>query len=172
MSQVAKEGQHAVPDGCAQECENGEGQNLHAGDACGNGNQLTDHGDETADKSGNDAVFTEIIFGFLNLLNVQKQEVAQAAVCEFVDNGTAQELCQIIVDECADHGADACEEHDQYDVQTGIGLESLIGCRGNYQFRRKRDERTFYGHEEGDCAVVQVGVVPVDNQVVNHGRQI
>ena len=114
-------------------------------------------------------MFAEIVLGLFKFLRVEQQKMPQAAVGKLVDNRTAQELGQEIVDVGAHECADACGNYDQGYVQAGLGLQGLVGGRRHYQFRRERNEGTFDGHQERDGPVVQVCVVPIDNLRVESG---
>lgn len=117
MGEVAQAGQYAVPDGGAQEGVKRKRKKLHVGDACRNRNKLADDCNQSAYKRGNGAVFTEVVFGFLNLAYVQQQEMSKAAVGELIDNRAAQELGQEVVDVCPYECAYACGNNNQYDAQ-------------------------------------------------------
>lgn len=171
MGQVAEKSEHAVPDCSAEECENRKGQKFHACNTSRNRNQLSNDCNEAAYESGNGTMFAEVVFGFLHFTCIEKQEVSEAAVGKLVDDGAAQELCQVVVDECSDECSKACKCYNQGDVQIGVWLQSFVGGGGHHQFRRKGNEGTFDSHQKGYGSVVQVGVVPVDNEVVNHKVQ-
>ncbi len=66
VGEVAQGGQHAVPDGGAQEGVKRKRKKLHVGDACRNRNKLADDCNQSAYKSGNGAVFAEVVFGLLD----------------------------------------------------------------------------------------------------------
>ena len=112
VGEVAKAGKHAVPDGGSQEGIKRKGQQLHVGNACRNRNQLADNGNQAAHEGRNGAVLAEVVFGLFKLLRVEQQEVAQAAVSELVDDRTAQELGQEVVDVGAYESAHAGGKHD------------------------------------------------------------
>ncbi len=170
MGKVAKQRQDAVPDGGAEERVKRERSEFHLCKACRNGNQLADDGDEAADERRNGAVFAEVVFGLFDFLDVEQQEVPEAAVREFVDNRATENLGEEVVDVCSDERADCCEENDECDVEAGTWLQGFVGGGRHDEFRRERDERTFDGHQKRDCAVIQVVIVPVNNAVVNACR--
>lgn len=66
VGEVAQAGQYAVPDGSSQEGVNCKRNQLHVGDTCRNRNQLANNRNQSAYKSGNGAVFTEVVFGLLD----------------------------------------------------------------------------------------------------------
>ena len=67
-------------------------------------------------------MFAEVVFGFFELLRVEQQEVTEAAVGELVDNRTAEELGQEVVDVGPDEGAHAGSDDNQGDIQAGTRL--------------------------------------------------
>ena len=170
MGEVAEQCEDAVPDGGAEERVKRERSELHLGKACRNRNQLADDSDEATDERRDGAVFAEIVFGLFNFLNVEQQEVAETAVCKLVDNRATENFSEEVVDVCADERTDGCEENDERDVEAGTWLESFVSGWRHDEFRRERDERTFNRHQERDCAVIQVVIVPVNNAVVNACR--
>ena len=50
-------------------------------------------------------MLAEVFFCLLDLAGIEQQEVTETAVCKFVYNRAAEELCEEVVDECADEGA-------------------------------------------------------------------
>lgn len=163
MGEVAEACKHTVPDGGAEEGVQGERQELHIRNARRDRNQLADNGNEAAHECGNGTVVAEVGLCLFKLLRVQQQEMSQTAIGELVDDRATEELGEEVVDVCSDEGACACSKDNQHDAEARTGLQSLVGGGGHHELRRKGNERTFDGHQEGDGPVVQMLVIPVDN---------
>jgi hypothetical protein len=98
----------------------------------------------------------------LHLGFVYQVHVAETAVGKLVDDGTAHEIRQIVVDEGTDIGSEGSEQDHLVYIEVAVSACSLIGSRWNHHFRREGDEGTLDGHQQGDGPIIQVVEAPLD----------
>lgn len=65
-------------------------------------------------------MMVEVFFGAAHLFLIEETHVSDSAVSKAVDNRAAQPSGEIIIDECADIGADSGENNDQHDVHAAV----------------------------------------------------
>ena len=84
---------------------------------------------EPADEGGQCAVFLEVFFRLFHFLGVQEAHPSDPALGEFIDDGSAEVLGEVVVDQRANLRPDGREQ--DYEINVQFPMVGFVGCRGD-----------------------------------------
>lgn len=157
---VAHGSEDDVPKACTDGGVEDEMGEAHLGEACGNGDEVTDARHEAPDEGSYGAMIGEVLLGVLHFLLIEEAEVAEGAIGKGVDDGTSEVAGGGIVDEGAKVGTKGGAEDDEDDVEVAaIGCCTVGGGRYD-KFAGDGDDCAFECHQEGDGPVIEMVETP------------
>ena len=106
--------------------------------ACGDGNKVSDAGNEAPGDGGHHAVIVEILLAVFHLLLIEQTEFSPFAVGETIDEGATQIVACKIVDGGTAVGPDGGKQNHQPNVE--VSTSGMIGSGRNNEFRRDGDD--------------------------------
>ena len=152
MQIPSEECQYGVPDAGSHCGVEHEASEVHLAQSGGNGDELSDAGQQASDEGSNGSVAIEVAFGGFHLFAAEQAEASCATFDEAVDYRASYIIGDDVVGRGSDDAADGGEEDDQPDVHSSLGCH-VAGGR-YYDFGGERYGRAFNGHQYGNGIIV------------------
>lgn len=156
LCNVSNHSKNGVPYHGAERGVAHEGEDAHLGKARRDGNQLPDHGHQSADERRDGAVLHEVCLCTLHLFLGEEQRMAPLCFHEAVDDQSSEPDGEQIVDDGAKQRAERGGKNDAPHCHVAFRFACYVGCRRHHDFRRERNERALHSHQRGNEAVAHV----------------